>query len=67
MTGRILLICWLAGIVTLVLALATSAIFGGGKRFRDPVDYVFALFWPVALFSARGRIALLSIIRGTQV
>lgn len=66
MTGRILLQLWLAGIVTLLFALGTSALFGGGKRFRDPLDYVFALFWPASLFSARGRLALISIIKGTQ-
>lgn len=66
MMGRILLELWVAGIAMLLLALVTSALFGGGKRFRDPLDYVFAVFWPVSLFSARGRLALTSIIKGTQ-
>lgn len=64
--GRLFLEIWVAGIFMLALALVTSAMFGGGKRFRDPLDYAFAVFWPVSLFSARGRIALISIIKGTQ-
>lgn len=66
MSRAIILELWLAGIVMLILALATSSLLGGGKRYRDPLDYVFALFWPVSLFSARGRTALLSMLKGTQ-
>lgn len=57
---------YLAGIILLGLGLVTSAFLGGGKIYRDPLDYLFALFWPISLFSARGRTALLSIIKGTQ-
>lgn len=64
--GRILLELWAAGVFVLALGLLTSLAFGGGKKFRDPLDYLFALLWPLSLFSARGRIALLSIIKGTQ-
>lgn len=66
MARAIILELWLAGIVALILALITSAFLGGGKKYRDPLDYLFALFWPISLFSARGRTALLSIIKGTQ-
>lgn len=66
MNRAIILELWLAGIVMLILALATSSLLGGGKRYRDPLDYVFAILWPVSLFSARGRNALISIIKGTQ-
>jgi hypothetical protein len=66
MMARVMLEFYLAGLLFLVLALAVSAILGGGKRFRDPIDYVFAALWPLSLFSARGRHALISIIKGTQ-
>lgn len=66
MSRAIILELYLAGIVLLILGLATSSLLGGGKRYRDPLDYVFAILWPVSLFSARGRTALLSIIKGTQ-
>lgn len=67
MARYIVLELWLAGIVMLLFALITSSLFGGGKRYRSPSDYVFALFWPISLFSARGRAALLAIIKNTQV
>lgn len=63
---RFMLEFYLAGLLLIVLALVTSAIFGGGKRFRDPIHYLVAILWPVALFSARGRNVLVSIIKGTQ-
>jgi hypothetical protein len=63
---RLALELWLAGVLLMVFALITSAFLGGGKKYRDPLDYLFALLWPLSLFSARGRLALISIIKGTQ-
>ena len=65
--GRyIVLELWLAGAFVLIFGLLTSLVFGGGKFYRQPGLYFFALFWPIALLSTRGRAALASVFKHTQ-